>query len=398
MQKGHKSFLKYTLFSISLIAVSNTALISPNTPEIVADLGRDKSQIGLIFAFSTSPGILIAPILGLLADRFGKRRILIISLLFFGLGGIVGTIAGSFKVFLFSRFLVGIGNSGLIALVVTLFADSWEKTERIKLLGYNSGVIALGLLGFPIFGGWLSDNTNWRYSVLPMSLSIICAVIVFLIVPKSEKILSENYSLKNQLVEIKPVLLKKETIGALLMAFLIFFTIFGALLTVLPNYLKEEFNFTESQRSYVFAAIALTAGMAAFVVGRLRDRFGAKKLLIMVSAVAIIGYLLIGSSLGIISLIAGALIYGLAEGAAIPTLQEIIATNAPEAVRTTVMTVYISTIRIAQTAGALIYAYLSTQFDNGVLISSTAILFVLTGGVQLISNNKHKRMQKSKIF
>src|SRR3954452_14705002 len=74
-------------FAPSIAAVSGATLLYPVLPVLAADLAVDESRIGLAMTAYTAPAIVLAPAFGILADLHGRRWILILGLVLFGLAG-----------------------------------------------------------------------------------------------------------------------------------------------------------------------------------------------------------------------------------------------------------------------------------------------------------------------
>ena len=136
----------WLIYSITLAGILANSLVTPNIPDILADLGQPDSRAGLLVASGPSPGIFLAPIMGVLADRFGRRRVLLPCLIIFTLGGLGAAIAPTFGFLIAARLLQGVGSSGLINLAVVLIADNWDGEARTKLIGRNSAVLTLSLI------------------------------------------------------------------------------------------------------------------------------------------------------------------------------------------------------------------------------------------------------------
>jgi predicted MFS family arabinose efflux permease len=75
------------IFGITLLAVMGVASITPAFPKIIQALGISSTGIGLLITVFTFPGIFLTPILGVFADRYGRKRILIPSMFLFGIAG-----------------------------------------------------------------------------------------------------------------------------------------------------------------------------------------------------------------------------------------------------------------------------------------------------------------------
>ena len=70
-----------------MIAVLGVASITPAFPKIEKELNISEQEVGLLITVFTLPGVVLTPLLGVLADRYGRKQILIPSLLLFGVAG-----------------------------------------------------------------------------------------------------------------------------------------------------------------------------------------------------------------------------------------------------------------------------------------------------------------------
>src|SRR5205085_1519140 len=108
-------------------------------------------------AAASLPGVVVAPIIGLGADRFGRRAVVLPCLVVFGLGGMAAMLAGSFPVLLAARLLQGFGAAGLVNLAVVMIGDRYDDpAERAAAIGRNGAVLTVGLAVLPALGGALT--------------------------------------------------------------------------------------------------------------------------------------------------------------------------------------------------------------------------------------------------
>jgi ACDE family multidrug resistance protein len=117
------------------MAVLGTPSVAPAFPTIVRELGVSSGQVGLLIAVFTLPGIVMTPVLGILSDRYGRKKILVPALLLFGLAGGACAFARSFDILLALRFFQGMGAAALGTLNVTVIGDIYEGRERSTALG-----------------------------------------------------------------------------------------------------------------------------------------------------------------------------------------------------------------------------------------------------------------------
>jgi ACDE family multidrug resistance protein len=134
------------VFIITLIVVMGVSSISPALPEIQAAFGIQKPAVGLLIVVFTLPGVLFAPLFGVLADRYGRKTVLVPSLLL-----------RDFDLLLALRFLQGIGAASLGSLNVMIIADLYTKRQLAIALGYNASILNLAVPGYLIIGGVLAS-------------------------------------------------------------------------------------------------------------------------------------------------------------------------------------------------------------------------------------------------
>lgn len=340
------------VFSITLTGIlANTLIVAP-LPDILEDFGRPDGAAGLLVAAATLPGIVIAPVIGLLADRFGRRAVLVPCLVVFGLAGLGAALAPSFEALLGLRLVQGVGSAGLINLAVVLLGDHWTGTERARLIGYNAAVLTVSVAVFPALGGVLAQAGGWRWSFVPYALALVTAAAVWLLLPVRPT--PEPVPVSRQVRDAVAVLRQPMVFGAVAFGFVLFVLIFGLFLTVMPILLEDDFGLDAGVRGLILAFPAAGSTLAALTLGRTRGRFGARRLLLGSTVLFVAGFVLIGLADVLVLVFAGALLYGLGEGASIPTVQDVVAGAAPEASRGAVVAAWVGAARAGQTVGPLL--------------------------------------------
>ncbi len=340
------------VFSITLTGIlANTLIVAP-LPDIIEDFDLGDGAAGLVVAAATLPGIVIAPVIGLLADRFGRRKVLIPCLVVFGVAGMGAAFSPSFAVLLAMRLLQGVGSAGLINLAVVLLGDYWEGNERARLIGYNAAVLTVSVALFPALGGVLAQVGGWRWSFAPYGIAIVTAFAVWLLLPRRD--VAQTVSVSNQVRAAVAVLKQPVVFGAVSFGFVLFVLIFGLFLTAMPILLEDDFGLDAGVRGLILAFPAAGSTFAALTLGWSRTRFGARRLLLYSTMLFVIGFVAIGLADALVVLFGGALLYGLGEGSSIPTVQDLVAGAAPEASRGAVVAAWVGAARAGQTIGPLL--------------------------------------------
>jgi MFS transporter, ACDE family, multidrug resistance protein len=366
------------VFAVTLTSVTGNALLSPAIPDILDDFGRSKSSTGVLVAALPLPGIVIAPLIGILADRFGRRNLLIPCLALFGTGGIAVVTAPSFEVLVASRFVMGLGSGGLVNLAVVLLGDAFTGEQRTAWIGRNSGVLTIALAGFPVMSGFLTSAYGWRWALAPYSIALVTAVATFFLLDNTHR--PTGATVRQQLGGIGLALRSPRIVTIVLGGGMSFAVIFGVFLAAYPNHLDSEFGLGADSRGLMIGLPAITSSVAAFNLRRVRLRFGPVTVLAACSVVWIVSFVAIGLAGTIWLLVLGSLLYGFGEGALIPTLQDAALHEAPDDHRGAVLAVWTGCARLGQTTGPLASAIVLTHAGSHWSLLGGAI-----GGVALLA-------------
>jgi EmrB/QacA subfamily drug resistance transporter len=103
---------------------------------------------------------------GLLGDRYGRKKLLVISLGLFGAGSVACAYSTSVAEFMAARVLVGLAGAGLIVMALSAVTVMFAKLERPKAVGLMSAATFLAFPIGPIVGGWLLTNYWWGWVFL----------------------------------------------------------------------------------------------------------------------------------------------------------------------------------------------------------------------------------------
>lgn len=364
------------VFAVTVSGIlSNTLIVAP-LPDIVDDLGVARASAGVLVAAGTLPGIVMAPVVGLLADRFGRRHVLVPCLVLFGVAGLAGALAPTFEVLVATRAVQGIGSAGLINLAVVLLADSWDGTERAKVIGWNAAVLTTSIAVVPPIGGLLAEVGGWRLAFAPYGIALVTAVAVWLVVPDVES--APALGLRRQLTDAAVVVRRPLVAASIAFGGVLFVLIFGLFFTAMPLVLEGSFGLGAASRGLVLAVPAVGSTAVALNLGRLRARFGARRLLLAATAGFTVAFAVVGVAPVLPLIAVGVLVYGLGEGAALPTVQDLVAGAAPAASRGAVVAVWVGAARLGQSIGPLLTgALLGVMEAQSVFLLGAAVAAAL---------------------
>ncbi len=265
------------LLAAASFIVMTGGVIAPIFPEIVTDLDLSPALAGyLISSHFLTVGI-FSPILGILADRLGQVRILVVSLILYALFGMVGGLMQSFLPMLMMRGLIGAATGGIAAASLGLLVKMYDSAEeRSQAIAYVSSVITVSNIIYPVLGG-IVGTLHWRAVFCLYGLALPLALLVVLTLqpqtgsktPSSE--LSRQPHHPDKLIQ---TFTNPFTLQLFLTLCLTAATAY-AVIIYLPLYLKTTMNASSVLIGIVLASQALgAAGISAFGVRRLTQRFG----------------------------------------------------------------------------------------------------------------------------
>jgi MFS transporter, DHA2 family, multidrug resistance protein len=143
----------------------------------------------LVFAATLVPG-------GMLGDRYGRKRMLVVSLLVFGIASIACALAPSAETFIAARALLGVGAGLMLPMVLALLPVLFDESERPRAIG---AVTAAAMLGYPIgplLGGWMLTKFDWSWVFLINVPVVVLAVIaVIVLMPESRSSVRQRVDL-----------------------------------------------------------------------------------------------------------------------------------------------------------------------------------------------------------
>ena len=146
-------------------------VIAPVLPDIVQQLQLDPGLAANLVSVHCLTLALFSPLLGILADRIGRVRVLVASLFCYALFGVAGAFMSSFVPLLVTRGLIGAASGGIAAASLGLLGNNYEGESRSLALGYATSTLTITGILFPLLGGWVGAS-NWQYAFYLYALGI----------------------------------------------------------------------------------------------------------------------------------------------------------------------------------------------------------------------------------
>ncbi|MFG2890194.1 MFS transporter [Streptomyces sp. NPDC048248] len=237
---------------LAVICVAQLTVVLDNTvlnvavPSLTEEMGATTADVQwMINAYSlVQSGLLLTA--GNAADRYGRRKMLAVGLVLFGIASLGATLAQSPGQLIAARAGMGVGGALLVTTTLAVVMQIFDDAERPKAIGIWSSVNSLGFAAGPLIGGALLDHFWWgSLFLINLPVAVIALVAVVTLVPESKNPLGE----------------RPDPLGALLSMIGMVGVVFAIISGPVSGWLSE--------RVLISAAIGLV-GLAVFALWELR--------------------------------------------------------------------------------------------------------------------------------
>ncbi len=337
----------YIVFGITLTAVMGVSSLTPAFPKIATRFHLSEVQVAMLISVFTLPGIVLTPLAGILADRYGRKKVIVPALLIFAVAGFTCFFIRDYDLLLTFRFLQGVGAAALGSMNVTLIGDFYQGRQRGEAMGYNASVLSIGTASYPFIGGILA-GIAWNY---PFILPLLALPIAWLIYRYPSNYQNNKQDIRKYIRETWQSLKRKEIIGILIISIATFIILYGAFLSYFPFLLHDKFELSAPKIGLFMSLSSIFTAITASFLGKLMKRFRTSSLLKIAFVLYFFVSLLLPHITNLYTYLLPIILFGVAQGLNIPSLQTLLANLAPEAQRAAFMAANGMVLRIGQTIG-----------------------------------------------
>src|SRR2546425_6345964 len=166
---------------VMLLASLDQTIVSTALPRVIADLQGFDRYTWVSTAYLLTSTVTV-PIYGKLSDLFGRKPIFLFGVVIFLIGSALSGASQSMNELIAFRALQGLGAGALMPIAIAIVGDLFTPRERGKWQGVTGGVWGISAIIGPTLGGWITQNTSWRwvfYVNLPIGIAALL-VLIFL--------------------------------------------------------------------------------------------------------------------------------------------------------------------------------------------------------------------------
>ena len=271
---GINAALLLGIFAVRLVVDTSERLVYPFLTPIALGVGVSVTGMGVIISLRSWVGV-VSPLLGLVADRYGKKRLMVFGLMTQLVGLLLMQAVSGWWVTL-PMVIMGLGTVSFVPIQLAYVSDLVAFERRGRALAFvDMSFATAGIVALPIVG-WLIDGYGWRTPYLVLTvLTVITTSLTIWLLPDAPVVKSET-SVGNPFTGLGRYLKLPAVIASIILAGLIFFA-FSGFNTVWALWLTEKYDFDTVQIGVMGTTVSL-AELAGVIFSILFiDRIGKKR-------------------------------------------------------------------------------------------------------------------------
>jgi len=325
--------------------------------------GATPREVGLLFASYSVMQLIFAPVLGRLSDKYGRRPVLLISLIGTSLGFLILGFATTLWMLFLGRIIDGI-SGGNISTAQAYIADVTTKENRAKGMGLIGAAFGLGFVFGPAIGGVLS---RWGINVpflFAGTLAFANAILLYFVLPETvtqdhpARISAASGRGWRQLIES----LKRPRLGFVLTIYFLSIVAFSIMTAVFSLFMMFRLGYDAFHNGWVFAYVGvISAIIQGGLIGKLVKRFGEPTLVIIGSllfSASLFATPFIGPAVGLMGILLTGAVSSIGNALNAPSLSSLASKSAGAGEQGGVLGAMQSVASLARAAGPSLAAFL----------------------------------------
>ena len=264
----------FILFLTVFIDMVGFGIIIPILPLYAERFHASPLAIGWLTGIYSGMQIIFTPVLGRLSDRFGRRPILIVSIVGTAIGFVMMGLAGSVTLLFAARIFAGI-TGGNISIPQAYIADVTTPETRSKSMGIIGAAFGLGFTFGPMIGGIMSRISYSAPFFFAAGLAVVNALLVWLILPESLK--KEHRAKPHEDAPITEVFRhgRGSMFGLIVATYFFLISGFAIMTAFFALFTERRFGYDAHANGYMFGFIGIvTVIVQGGLIGRLVKIFG----------------------------------------------------------------------------------------------------------------------------
>ncbi len=384
----------YLLMLTSFIFSMSINAVRPIQPLFIIETGATNVELGLILAVSSMVGLVSRIPLSILAEKIGRRTMMMISSLIQSISlasfAFINDVVWFYPIMILQAMVMGLFAPSAVSLAIEM--TSLDRIGRVMGLYYTA--FGLGQFVGPLLSSLLTNYLNLRYMFLVISIVPLLGLLPQLKSTRNVKkgFVEKKVSKKNRDVmnSFKRILRSRNVIGLCLSR--ITFSFSAAIIaTLLSIWGKNELGFTTSMISILFAARGATNTLIRMPFGRIVDMIGTKKPILLAFSLAAIALLIFSGFTDFTFILIAMCIYGLAWGMRIIPDTAILKTSVRSEDTTLAFAILMSMFAMGSSIGSFVAGATYTVLSMTSIFHMSTVIIVVGIIILAISIKEERR-------
>jgi MFS family permease len=343
-------------------------MLLPTAPFRILDLGGSEAEAGLFLGLLTYASAFSAPVTGALADRIGKRRMLVTSGVALTLFAVAYGLTTGYRLPLLLAFVHGLFWSGLLSASSAYMTDVLPAARRAEGLSYWGLSTIAAIAVAPSLGLWLyRHGWGWLCGAMAVLNLLMALIALRLDEPQARARLGEERFFTWRLVEWKVL----ATSGSLFL----YSWGYGGITSFVALYTESR---GVTPRGFYFTVLAVTIALGRIAFGSLPDRLGAKRVFVPCQVLMVAGLALLALG-GTRPLLAGsAVLFGLGLGTAQPSYVSLVMSKVDPRRRGAAFGSVLAAFDVGIGTGSIATGWLVQRYGYGTAYGLAAVLASLS--------------------
>ena len=306
---------------VTLLVLLGLSMVSPILPTYAESFQVSYTLVGFVVSsFAVTRMILDMPA-GLLSRRFDKKKIMISGLVILSVSSVVAGFAPDYITLVIARMIEGAGSALYVTTATVYLAQISGKEKRGQWMSLYMGMLLLGAIFGPTFGGLIADTYGIRAPFFAYAIITGLAVIPTLILPKLTNTgnISSPLKLREILHDMRQVLSNPSFLLVTFTVFTTFFLRTGIRTTLVPLFAANNLGLDSSSIGLILTIGGITTAFTIVPMGGISDRIGRKTPLALCLILTAGIILLIPFSMDLLTLSIAVAIYGAVIGLSGPS-------------------------------------------------------------------------------
>ena len=322
-QNGRRNLyiLSFTLFVVML----GFGLVIPILPFYMESMGAGGTEMGLLVTIYAIMRLIFGPLWGVLSDRIGRKPVLMIGVLGYGITMLFFGFATKLWMMFLARALSGVLSSATSPTTMAYIGDSTESKDRSKGMGILGAVIGIGTILGPAAGGFLGSVSYSTPFFIAAGMSFLALLLVWILLPESLPASQRGKKQDRQKIgikEFKQIFLS--SLGVLFCLTALASFAMASFSGIFGLYALKKFSYGTQMVGMIMMIVGLVSVMTqGLLIGPLSKHFGEVRIIQSSLFLTAVGFLLISLSHSMLILMLSISVFTLAVALLTPALSSL---------------------------------------------------------------------------